>query len=354
MDPPTSQKKVYHNLSLAEAELLEKLVNDIKSLITLRGRKVFLRPRRGRPRLNPPYEAFPITRPSSIPKRRRLKLIRKQLLEKRIDRYRDVVNEYKQLLLRKLGGNPKLAMQKFMRNIKDITQFFQRLPTKVEEHLIRSPVLPSDFLDKPVSASLDKAIFFKEINKKLKHFEYSYLFDGREQDEIIRTTRRKHSFPEIIEALAEVFVERAIKAFSKRLKYDVFIAKKVKIGFYAFLRFSCVFASSDGEEITVYVTSLPHRRNEVFVNKISDVDVILRLLGKEVLIRIYEMNKGASGLNFVRVEVAKLELFYHDKPLINTEPVPLQAGKGWRELPEWIKDSKSIVNIQNNDDSCFK
>jgi hypothetical protein len=80
----------------------------------------------------------------------------------------------------------------------------------------------------------------------------------------------------------------------------------------------------------------------------------LRILINEALLRILDFGNGPSGLIFSRVDVAYLELFYYDKPLINTEPVPLQAGKGWRQLPEWIRDSKSIVNIQNNDDSCFK
>jgi hypothetical protein len=33
---------------------------------------------------------------------------------------------------------------------------------------------------------------------------------------------------------------------------------------------------------------------------------------------------------------------------------PLPTGLRYRELPKWIKDSKSITNIQNKDDHCFE
>jgi hypothetical protein len=78
------------------------------------------------------------------------------------------------------------------------------------------------------------------------------------------------------------------------------------------------------------------------------------MLGDEVIIRIYEVEGNQSDPSLHLINTADLELFYYNKGLINHETIPLQAGKGWHELPEWIRNSKSIVNIQSNDDSCFK
>jgi hypothetical protein len=189
------------------------------------------------------------------------------------------VNEYRQLLFNKLK-NVRVANRKLVRNVKNITMFFQRLPDTVENYLMEHPVLPSKVIVKPLSAKFDKAIFFKEISGKLKHYEYTYLFDGREQSEIIKATRNIHNVPDYVEALAETFVNHAVKAFIKKLKADIGVNKKVKLGFYAFLRFKCIYATNQ-EEIDVYATSLPDRRNEALVNKISDVDIVLRLLGKK-------------------------------------------------------------------------
>jgi hypothetical protein len=48
MDQP--EKKVYYELPLAEAKVLERLVDEIKTLIAQRRKKVFSRPYKGRPR----------------------------------------------------------------------------------------------------------------------------------------------------------------------------------------------------------------------------------------------------------------------------------------------------------------
>jgi hypothetical protein len=78
---------------------------------------------------------------------------------------------------------------------------------------------------------------------------------------------------------------------------------------------------------TTYLTSLSHRRNEVFINKVSDINPVLRILINEALMRILEFDNGPSGLEFSRIDVAMLDIFFHNKPLINNEPVPLQSGK---------------------------
>jgi hypothetical protein len=122
MDQP--EKKIYHNLTLAEAKVLERLVEEIKKLITKKGKKVFSRTHRGRPRAYEPVQTFPITKPSNIPKRKRLKLSRKEFVQKRIERYKDLVNEYKQLLLLRFR-NSSLGALSFIHNIKDITLFFR-------------------------------------------------------------------------------------------------------------------------------------------------------------------------------------------------------------------------------------
>jgi hypothetical protein len=52
------------------------------------------------------------------------------------------------------------------------------------------------------------------------------LFDRREQDEIIKAAKHKHNVPEYTEAVVEIFVDRAVRAFSKKLRYDITIVKK--------------------------------------------------------------------------------------------------------------------------------
>jgi hypothetical protein len=137
MDPP--EKKVYNNLSLKKAALLEQLVAIINKLA--QNKKVCRRPR-GRPCKNPTYEAYPITRPSSIPKKQRLKLTKKGLMDITVVRkHKAVLDEYKNLLLNKFRNNTELANQRLMANINDITEFFQRLPKKVEQELILNPIL---------------------------------------------------------------------------------------------------------------------------------------------------------------------------------------------------------------------
>jgi hypothetical protein len=99
---------------------------------------------------------------------------------------------------------------------------------------------------------------------------------------------------------------------------------------------------------------LTHKRKEGFVKMLSEIDIVFKMLGNEVLTRIYDMEANESGLTFYRIKRADLELFYYNRDLVHHEPMVLQSGKGWQELPEWIRNSKSILNIQNNDDSCFK
>jgi hypothetical protein len=67
------------------------------------------------------------------------------------------------LLLRKFRGNEKLANQKFLRNIKDITQFFQRYPDIIEQELIYHPILPSYLHDKPIPARLDAEFYLRKL-----------------------------------------------------------------------------------------------------------------------------------------------------------------------------------------------
>jgi hypothetical protein len=73
-----SIKQIHSHLTLTQIKQIEKLVEQLQSLSS--NKKVFRRPR-GRPRKNPTYEAFPIARPSSIPKRKKLRLTQRELLK---------------------------------------------------------------------------------------------------------------------------------------------------------------------------------------------------------------------------------------------------------------------------------
>jgi hypothetical protein len=151
-----------------------------------------------------------------------------------------------------------------------------------------------------------------------------------------------------------LYLDFIFKLFNFHVRNQI-LRRKLKLGFYVLLKLDCHFTDERVEEGTqVYINSLSHRRNEVFISKLSDIREVLKKVTSETLMRILDFSSGPSGIVFSRVDSAFLEIYYYDKPLIKTEPTPLESGEGWRELPEWIRNSKSIVNIQNKDSSCFK
>jgi hypothetical protein len=176
-----------------------------------------------------------------------------------------------------------------MRNIKDITTFFQRLPSKVEQDLIENPILPSDFISHAVSAYTDKEVYLKEVSGKMKHYKLTYIFKDNEHEKF----REKSSNDG--ELLSKIYLDYKSKLFSLRLK-QLITKNKLKLGFYTLLRLDCYFSdfAGKGDGVQAYITSLSHRRNEVFINKVSDINPVLRILINEAMIRILEFDNGPS------------------------------------------------------------
>jgi hypothetical protein len=68
-----------------------------------------------------------------------------------------------------------------------------------------------------------------------------------------------------------------------------------------------------------------------------------------------EVEGSSSGLTFESMDKVDLNLFYyHGKRLVNVTEKPAPVGYKYRVLPEWIRNSKSIINIKNTDFGCFK
>jgi hypothetical protein len=274
--------------------LLGQLVDTIRDLS--HNKKVYQRPR-GRPRKNPTYEAYPIARPSSIPKIERFKLTQRDLMDITIVRkHKDLLEEYKNLLLNKFRNNTKLANKRYIANIKDMTKFFQRLPRKIEQELLLDPILPSELSDRPISALLDKGLYLKEVNGKLRHFRYSYIFTEEKIAKIETKADIMERTTGEVADIASLYIE--FKMLVRALWYDIKIAKRLKLGFFTLLKLTCYYRDDDGSRSKKYINSLTHRRMNLLISKVSDIKPVIRLLGDEVLIRIYELNEGKSGLNF--------------------------------------------------------
>jgi hypothetical protein len=53
-----------------------------------------------------------------------------------------------------------------------LTQFYQRLPSKLEEQLQLIPILPTYIGSKPIPARRDLQLFSKEISSRTNHIQY--------------------------------------------------------------------------------------------------------------------------------------------------------------------------------------
>jgi hypothetical protein len=268
------------------------------------------------------------------------------VIPEKLKKLRKVVKEYKSLLLDRLRNDKRLADKKFIKNVRDLTQFYQRLPSKLEEQLQLIPILPTYIGAEPLPARLDLELFAREISSRTNHIQY-YVNISERSFELFKEESESKDID-----VARHIVEEVVKFFEEQIRVNLKL-KNLRLGFFCRLQATCIY-KKDEEEIIFYVSSLTHRRQETFVSMLSELRLVLQLLGKELLAKIYENEGNQSGLTFDRITRINLDIFYYNKKLVNFEEQVLQTGKGWRELPEWIRDSRSIVNIQNKDDSCFK
>jgi hypothetical protein len=82
------------------------------------------------------------------------------------------------LLLDRFRRNPKVLQSLIKKNIRDLTVFYQRYPSIIEEGLLPQAVLPSELFDKPLKAKVDYKIYSKETsNLDIKTYEVSVSED---------------------------------------------------------------------------------------------------------------------------------------------------------------------------------
>ncbi|MCS7318133.1 MAG: hypothetical protein NZZ41_07520, partial [Candidatus Dojkabacteria bacterium] len=318
---------------------LRNIIDALERAYKTRG--VIARPR-GRPSKKVQHVGV---KPSKVPKRLKLKKT-KEVLDTIIpSKLKNLVNEYKNLMINRFKNNPKYGETKFIRNIKDLTQFYRRLPRKFEENFLNENILPSQILDKPIPAKLDFGIFEKEISKKLKHNRLSLKLDFEKIHEI-----------SIIKE--ENFIDICLNHTLKRL--TEFLIVKVEtgefpLGFFMSLSFKCYLRTGNNELVEFHANSLTYKREEAYVSNKKEIRTVLKSLIDEAAIKIYNIEGSDSVTSIESIEEVYLNIFFRNKKdLINFTHEPVPVGMKWRELPEWIRESKSIVNIQNNDDSCFK
>jgi hypothetical protein len=167
-------------------------------------------------------------------------------------------------------------------NIKYITRFFQRLLRAVEQELMVHPILPSYLHNKPISARLDAELYLREVSDRLRHYRYTYIVNEEEFH------RRMTNAVLTGEDVVRNVVDEIIKAFIQTLRFDIRKSKKIKLGFFCRLSLHCIY-EKDTFLFDIYLSSLSHNRKECFVKMISDIDKVLKMLGDEVIIRIYNL-----------------------------------------------------------------
>jgi hypothetical protein len=125
------------------------------------------------------------------------------------------MEEYKKLLLEKFMNNEKLTNRRFNRNIRDLTQFYQRLPSELEQELQLWPILPSYLYDKPIPARLDLKLYFQEISKRTRHYRYTYFID---EEKFLKF--REEAIAKNVDVVRHIIDELVI-AFVQEVRFDM-------------------------------------------------------------------------------------------------------------------------------------
>ena len=84
-------------------------------------------------------------------------------------------------------------------------------------------------------------------------------------------------------------------------------------------------------------------KNEAIFQASDVADIVNKHICK-IIVEFEESNLGGSGLYYLRVHSCELRI---------NENVPL-SGRGYLQLPKKFENCKSLINIRNFDDYCFK
>jgi hypothetical protein len=237
-----------------------------------------------------------------------------------------------------LKGIPYSTL-KFVKNLGDKLVFRFRKPTSQE--IKEEPEMPlelsEDLIEEPLTAQEDIDRFSSLIKQGIDIKSYS----------ITNPIILEGEYDEVMDRIYTVLIH-----FLEKFIED----KKINFGFNARLEAICDFLNEKDHEITERrVTSLSQNRKEVFVGSFKDLNRVIKLLLIELNLEIEKMYHSASNCKFERFKKVIIRLFYYKNPspLIEISPEESPKGMKYRELPEWIKNSKSITNIKNNDEKCF-
>ena len=103
--------------------------------------------------------------------------------------------------------------------------------------------------------------------------------------------------------------------------------------------------SVDGGKKFMNIGSKVYFNTEIYINlESTDVKVILSQMIKEILEKISVFQKNGSGWYFE--EVSSLEI-----NIVDYKPI---KGSSYIPLSDFIMKKKSIINIQNKDNKCFR
>jgi hypothetical protein len=131
---------------------------------------------------------------------------------------------------------------------------------------------------------------------------------------------------------------------------------KLKLGFNLRLEADCTFLNGKTDELVHrLIRSYTQNRNESYVGSLRDLKRVITLLMLELELQIERLYHSSSSFAFESFDKVYVYYFYYKNPSPVTE-IDLQAipeGTKYRELPEWIRQSKSITNIKNTDEKCF-
>ena len=102
--------------------------------------------------------------------------------------------------------------------------------------------------------------------------------------------------------------------------------------------------SRSDDQFTAYATKNLRIANPITVTNSADLNAIYDEIMEELNEQIESLEDEGSGWSFEEVDKVVIRTVVYD---------PLRASK-YLELPKHIADKKAVINIQNNDEECFK
>ena len=165
----------------------------------------------------------------------------------------------------------------FSRYDQDLVTFRERTPTKKELQLMPEYVLPSGLNVGISTGKLDIKEYKREMKKYVNFITFGYELKNFERSPDIISIERANP---VIGQYLRLIREYLTVDLQKKMNEG-----EIKPGFYMSLRIHCTFRK-DNEKINMWLSSLTHRRDEVYVSTRGDIYKVLGLLLEEIRIRL--------------------------------------------------------------------